>query len=307
MYSAQCIRRRRECVIIAGMIKAFSQRLLPPYSGQVQIAESDRARALTVDAETWEIHFLHSRDPETGQSSYRRVAYLSHTELLAIPAQAEQEDNKVDQRIVELAVFITGARLPFDAADNYEYWLLDPKDKQPLALIFSCTDAKEMDNYPARPEWTALPAAVLPIEPTDSELSGGESPVNYRLESLVNARAGSSPQARWYQREAGDYDRFPALLVREDWEHEAERHLCQRYLKRQSTRLLMLHNLSHDDRLRLEQCAREYIFEIERFFPLYPVIADTKMMNAMRVEAQLRRSEDDSNALHKRRDGVLYQ
>ena len=40
------------------MIKAYSQRLLPPYSGQVQIAESDRARAITTDGESWEIHFL---------------------------------------------------------------------------------------------------------------------------------------------------------------------------------------------------------------------------------------------------------
>ena len=42
------------------MIKAYSQRLMPPYSGQVQIAESDRARALTMDGENWEIHFCYA-------------------------------------------------------------------------------------------------------------------------------------------------------------------------------------------------------------------------------------------------------
>ena len=38
------------------MIKAFSQRLTPPFSGLVQIAESERARALTMDGNLWEIY-----------------------------------------------------------------------------------------------------------------------------------------------------------------------------------------------------------------------------------------------------------
>ena len=39
--------------------KAYSQRLTPPYSGQIQIVESERARAVSIDNETWEIHFLY--------------------------------------------------------------------------------------------------------------------------------------------------------------------------------------------------------------------------------------------------------
>ncbi len=39
------------------MIKAYSQRLMPPYSGQMQIVESDRTRAITLDSQTWEIQF----------------------------------------------------------------------------------------------------------------------------------------------------------------------------------------------------------------------------------------------------------
>ena len=37
---------------------AYSQRILPPYSGVVQIAESEQVRAQSFDGVTWEIHYL---------------------------------------------------------------------------------------------------------------------------------------------------------------------------------------------------------------------------------------------------------
>ena len=100
-------------------------------------------------------------DSQNGQRSYRRVAYLDHEELLEIQKRSPQESKDIDGRIIELADFLATARLPFPAADRFEYWLLDPADGSPLALIFSCTEAGQMATYPSRPEWTALPAAVL--------------------------------------------------------------------------------------------------------------------------------------------------
>lgn len=289
------------------MIKAFSQRLMPPYSGQVQIAESDRARALTMDGENWEIHFAYATNNETGQHSYRRATYVDHQKLIRIPNLSPQELNGVDERIIELAGFVATASLPFPAADRFEYWLLDAADGSPLALIFSCTESSQMETYPSRPEWTALPAAVLPIEATPEEKDRCDAPVNYRVESLITRRAGTNPVARWFERHDGEAEAFPPFMIREDWEDDEDRELCQRYIKRQSTRLLMLHNMSHEDRLRLEFAAREHIFEVERFFHLYPVIADEKLMNALRVQARLRGSEAGRDSLLNRRDGVLYQ
>jgi hypothetical protein len=112
--------------------------------------------------------------------------------------------------------------------------------------------------------------------------------VNYRLERLVNERAGKRPRARWIRRREGLTETFPACLVREDWENEEDRHLCERYIERQAPRLLMLHGLSRSDRLRLESYARENALEVERFFRLYPEVADEKLMSAIRVEARLR-------------------
>ncbi|WP_201215087.1 hypothetical protein [Halochromatium roseum] len=211
-----------------------------------------------------------------------------------------------DERIIELAAFLTTACLPFPSADNYEYWLLDAEDQSPLALIFSCTEADYMALFPSRPEWTALPAAVMPIDRTRDEQDRCEAPVNYQVERLVAARAGSKPRARWFQRQPDESDPFPVFLLREDWRDEEQRQLCQRYLMRQSTRLLMLHGLQREDRRRLELAARPYALEVERFFPLYPEIADQRVVNAIRAEARLRGASGEQVSLLDRRDGVLY-
>ncbi len=84
------------------MIKTYSQRLLTPYYGQVQIAESERARALAVDGQTCEIQFLHSGsevlNPSIGgaQSTshrYRRAVRACEK----IPARSEGASVRVWQ------------------------------------------------------------------------------------------------------------------------------------------------------------------------------------------------------------------
>ena len=294
------------------MIRAHSQRLTNPYYGQMQIAESEHARAVSMDCETWEIHFLHDiirNDKLAGNRptrGYRRAAVVDHSQLKTLSQQSATESAGIDERILELIHFLAEASLPFPAKDIYEYWLLDHKDESPLALIFSCTEADQMASFPDRPEWTALPAAVLPVEATDDEKQRSEAPVNYRLEQLVAARASQYPRARWFTRRTHESESFPALLVREDWQEEFQHQLCQRYLERQAPRLLMLHWLAHMDRRRLELAAKNNVLEVQRFYPLYPYVADKKLMNAMRVEARLRGSSDQGPSAHKRRDGIQY-
>ena len=282
------------------MIKAYSQRLLPPYSGQVQIVESEHARALTMDMDTWEIQF---RRHET---NFIRVAWVSHSDLGELEERAARDGEEIDERILELTRFLETASLPFTAADKFEYWLLDAVDDSPLALIFSCTEGVQMGRFPSHPEWTALPSAVMPVELTSEEKERSDTPVNYRLEQLVAERAGKKPRARWFQRRPGEPDEFPPLMVREDWENETDHEICQRYLMRQSTRLLMLHGLQHPQRKRLEEAAKPYAMEVHRFHSLYPEVADDKLMSAILVEARLRASHGEQDNRLRRRDGITY-
>ena len=277
------------------MVKGYSQRLTPPYSGIVQVAESERARAISMDGNSWEFHFLfaipeHDQTPgRRNQRRFKRVAAIEIGKVRDIAAQTSPEAGAVDDRIVELAAFIAAASFPFPSADKYEYWLLDPEDDSPLALIFSCVDGEQMADFPDRPEWTALSSAAMRIERTPEEERVGEPPVNYRVERMVAERAGSKPRGQWFERGDSESDTFPALLLKEDWEDAVQFELCQRYIQRQSTRLLMLHDLQHDDRKRLETAARQNVFEVERFYPFYPDVADQQLMNAILVEARLRR------------------
>lgn len=312
------------------MIKTYSQRLLPPYYGQAQIAESERARALTIDGQTWEIQFLlEGRSTGVNASgqgtklSYRRAVTISDYDIRQknIGATLNKDSSSgsgssdqvkkgkqqtIDERILELTDFLAEVTLPFPAADHFEYWLLDAKNESPLALIFSAKDEIQMNAYPARPEWTALPAAVMPIALTEDEKSYSQAPVNYRLECLVSERASNNPKAKWFNRSEHVEQDFPTLMLSEDWQEEEGVDLCQRYLTRQSPRLLMLHDLQQEQRKQLEINARAHALEVERFNPLYPEVVDQVLMNAILVEARLRGVSEDQPELHKRRDGIHY-
>jgi hypothetical protein len=276
------------------MIKAYSQRLMPPYSGQVQIAETARARALTLDGKSWEIHFLQNAevdDSKAGKFTHRRfirVTVLEHGALESMLASDPDHENEVDERIRELAEFLVKAELPFPSNDVFEYWLLDPADDSPLALIFSCSDEELQGNFPSKTDWMSLPAAVMPVDYKEGEREHGTPPVNYRVEMMVSDRAGYSPKAKWFRRSSLETEAFPPLMVREDWSDQENHDLCQRYIERQSPRLLMLHGLQREVRERLEISAKPYALEVARFHKLYPDIVDRQLMNAILVEARLR-------------------
>jgi hypothetical protein len=232
---------------------------------------------------------------------------MRYGDLAQMVANPCTEEGEVDARILTLAEFLLAATLPFEAADRHEYWLLDPKDDSPLALIFSCVDASEMASFPRLTDWTALPAAVMPIDSSEEERSRSYGPVNYRLERSVAERAGSRPRARWFTRRYREDEEFPPFLVREDWDNAEQHELCQRYLQRQAPRLLMLHGVALEDRRRMELAAKANALDVERFYALYPEIADQAVVDKIRVEAKLRMAAGETAYAMGRRDGVLYQ
>ena len=290
---------------------------MPPFSGQMQIVESERARALTLDSQTWEIQFLHSLNDTSNSNNkpqdakrYFRVAMIKDSDIRekSIASLQDQEDDNatIDERIIELIEYLATANLPFPAKDIFEYWLLDAKDQSPLALIYSCTEESQKKTFPERAEWTALPAAVMPIDRSEEEISREYAPINYQVERLVADRAGFYAKAQWFTRQNTADESFPTLLLRQDWQDNENAELCQRYLQRQSPRLLMLHGLSQEERSKLEVSARKYALEVERFYKLYPEIADQALIDAIRVEARLRGVTEGQPAIHKRRDGIHY-
>ncbi len=297
------------------MIRAYSQRILPLYSGCVQIAESERARAQSFDGISWEIQYLPGNDQGNDHQrkqcygldrSYFKVAKLHNHQLTPYVLPAILDAAEIEDCINELSEFLQTAQLPFPMADSFEYWLLDGKDESPLALIFSCCEESQMTSFPSQSSWTAIPHSKLKIENTAGEQARNEAPVNHRFQSLVSRRAGNNPQAAWFVRSDSETDAFPCLMVNEDWHHEADHDLCHRYLMRNAPRLLMLQGLAKNDRERLELAAKEYAIEVDQYFPLYPEVNDQRRMSAIRVEARLRRNApQESNVKAKEKDATI--
>lgn len=281
------------------MIRAYSQRLLPPYYGFVQIAESDRARAISLDGTSWDIQYLPDDGDGAGQEkralgyvldrSYFPVAKVQHDQLTPFVFPSFLDASDITSCIDVLVAFLSTAQLPFPAADSLEYWLLDSSDESPLALIFSCCDVSQKPTYPTCTTWTALPHSKMKVANTPTEKARSEPPVNDRFQRLVATRAGSNPRAVWFDRRQDETNDFPGLMVREDWQDQGQHDLCQRYLSRKAPRLLMLQGLSHDERERLEIAAKQHVMEVEQYYPLYPEINDRQRMSAIRVEARLKR------------------
>lgn len=283
------------------MIKAFSQKLMPPFSGQVQIVESDTYRALALDSKMWEIQYV--------KRSHIRVGTMSAADIRARTYDSTQLDqDAADPALMELLDYMADVTLPLPSIDCYEYWLLDHQDNQPLALVYACSQEAQMSKFPSRANWTALPDAVMRVEKTEEELAQQLPPVNYRLESAVSERAGVNAKAAWFDRREHDPEHFPPYLIREEWADESNTDLCKRYIDRQSPRLLMLSGLSTDQRDRLEKSCEPFALEVARFCGLYPEVVNDELIKALQVEARLRAASSGDNhaGVQNRRDGILY-
>jgi hypothetical protein len=288
------------------MIRMYAKRCLLPFIGVIQIAELGDARALSMDGRYWSIQhkiprLTNIRDghPTTStRSTYTRILGYNFASVGTVkngqleleplhPALDAEDVQNAGRRLYET---IADAPKPFLPTDHFEYWLLDPKDDSPLALLQTSWDEADLERSPPPHEWNAIPARELKVPPPEPADAGYVPPVNYRLERLMAERAGMKPRGRWFDRNSAVDVFFPPCLVREDWAQEDQKQLCDLYLQRLAPRLLMLHALPQEVRQRLERSACEQVFEIERFHPLYPEIVEDRLMKAARVEAQLRRS-----------------
>lgn len=280
------------------MIQTYSKTLLSPFVGVVQIAETSRARALSLDGKSWAIQYSRLEYPEYRRirtdagpdEQYSLVATIVGGQVKRHPLQPFQDPGVVNTAVDRLSEVVMHARLPFAALDRYQYWLLDGYDGTPLALLHSCIREEEMTRHRPRPSWIAMPAAQLKVSAPEAAPAHYVPPVNYRLQKLIEERAGAKPQAAWFERSTPETEDFPPCLIKENWEREEQQQLCNRYIKRLAPRLLMLQNLPLPVRQRLEKWARQYVFDVDRFHALYPEVVDEELMAVTRVEARVRRA-----------------
>lgn len=284
------------------MIRMYSRKLLLPFVGVIQLAEVGKARALSLDGKDWAIHYVipsHAKPQSRTQISdldaeYTLVAVFQGGQLKAKTAYRHLQDANAHAHIDLLCEAVSTTQIPLSATDRFEYWLLDKNDGAPLALLQSATRQEEMARPVPQAEWRAMPASQLEIQTQEVSSEAGQGvyvpPVNYRLEKLIEERAGDKPRAVWLARSDPAEDNFPPCLIREDWDNETAKQLCDQYIERLAPRLLMLHGLPQAVRQRLERAACQFVFDVEKFYPLYPEVIDKAIMDTARVEAQIRHS-----------------
>lgn len=288
------------------MIRMYSRRLLLPYIGVIQLAELGDVRALSLDGKAWAIHYALSNSAKPQRqhqnthldSDFTLVATYQGNQLKTKPAYTYIQPDDGHVHIDLLCESLSSTQIPLVAADRFEYWLLDKEDEAPLALLQTAINQEELARPAPNREWRAMPASQLDIQPAKTAPASTEEgyvpPINYRLERLIEERAGAKPKAVWIERSDPASDHFPPCLISEDWDNEVGQQLCDQYIDRLAPRLLMMQGLSRSVRQRLEQAACKFVFDVERFYPLYPEVVDKTIMDAARVEAQLRRANQKS-------------
>ena len=300
---------------------AFSIRRLNPFNGLLQVYQLDSARALSANGQVWEIQVLSDTPqglwanmPFSGRQYYTFGLWSAMQGFQQVPVNPlfNIRDMIVSaENLVEQLRPATDT-LPFPLADPYEQWLLDEHSGWPIALLSSCRTDEDRRTSD-RTKWIA--AASGDFSFTSPALTARGLPTNdgYNpgvhisvLEAMIRERAGQHRSNRWFYRmpdgsgnvcdEPGDVldaERFPELLLTEEWEEEQERDLIDDYILWKAPQLLMLPHLNPDTRERLEKLAVNQAEAVDRLWRLYPEIHNRDLLKSARVEARIRSANRD--------------
>jgi hypothetical protein len=283
-------------------VRRHALRRLNPYRGVtrvVELAEADGARAVSTDGSNWELQVLTERPVGWGslnlgrvETLYYRYGVWSAEEGVARypmhPALERQRLHRAAERLVE-ALSAAPADEAEERDDRYECWLLDAADQRPLALLAAVASAEAIPPHVAS-RWHAAPDDAESLAGLGRERAAA-------LERAVARRSGSHA---WFERlddgsgrkvgsgatVAMGAETFPELLLGESWPDAGAAAAVAAYIDWLAPRLLML-PLAQATRARLERAAAAQADAVAHFFRLYPAVADTQLMNALRVQARL--------------------
>lgn len=299
----------------------YSERILNPFRGVMNVIALDDAEAVTTDGVTWSLYvrdqfddaesipeeFADIDNPHIRFGTWSEEAGLKRAPVL--PCYHYHEIQHKGERLLEV-VRHYAAEVPFEFRDRYELWLLEKETRQPLALIDSaCCEREVYDNDLLA--WRAGNLCRSQFKSDVANLSDGIINHADLLNKLVNARAGSKPSAQWFLREANGYGYglkginignvligremsprlFPRMFIEEHWENSTHAKLVHDFIDWMSPWLLLLDFLKDAQRASLEMAARKHALLVDKLYRLYPKIVEEKHINAARVEAVLRKAQ----------------
>ena len=311
---------RESTDILSSAIQCYSQRLLNPFRGVVNIVRYRSAEAVTSDGIHWDIYIsndslLEGLDKNRSiQISDIRYGRWSMSEgLVRGPIYPSDEFYMLEKMgaVVYQHLLKVHTRVPFPFNDSFELWLLD-KANRPLALLNSAVDESSIDKYQLL-DWRAgqLCKQSFNVAKAQRNDAGKYNSAAEQLIEYINSRASTPPAAQWFERKQGgsaralhghnideslpgrmlDVDDFPEYFISTRHADDYYTRLVREFIEWQSPWLLLLDTLAFGQRQHFEQCARKQAAVVDQQYLLYPEIIDESFIRAARVEARMRRSQ----------------
>ena len=301
-------------------IRCYSQRLLNPFRGVVNIIRYQSAEAVTSDGLHWDIYvsndaLLEGLDNKGSvqTSDIRYGRWSKQAGLTRGPIYPSVEFFMLEEMgaIVYHHLLHVHDQLPFPFMDTVELWLLDT-EKRPLALLNSVVDEADIDDYQLL-DWRAGRICRETFKPggVDVTARGATSCAADILIDYINDCANTPPAAQWFKRNpdgsgtgiqghnidtsligrtlpATCFSPFFISTMQSDDYYSA---LVHEFLDWQAPWLLLLDTLSRKQRESCENHARKQALVVDQQYRLYPEVIDPSFIRAARVEARLRRSQ----------------
>jgi len=304
-------------------IVCYSERILNPFRGVMNVIALDDAEAVTTDGVNWYLYvrdrfntaedepeeFAHIDNPHIRFGTWRERDGLKRAPVL--PCYHYHEIQHKGERLLEV-VRHYAADVPYEFRDCYELWLLEKDTQQPLALIDSvCSGRDTYDNDLL--SWRAGNLCRSQFKSDVTRLTDDTHTHADLLNQLVNMRAGNRPSAQWFLREQNGYGYglkgininntlvgremsprlFPRMFVEEHWENNTHAKLVNDFINWLSPWLLLLDFLKDEQREALESTARKHAMLVDKLHVLYPKIVEEKHIKAARIEAMLRKTQQN--------------
>lgn len=277
-------------------VHCFSQRLLSPFHGAMQVIAIEHGEAETTDGVNWVLYVSHEDIvSHTGMSEIRYGSWSQHDGLKLSMVRGTETNNVIDSvgEQLEKALIEHAAKIPFPLNDSFECWLMT-NDGQPLALLDS-VDSEEKKQVFESSSWH--PGATAYTEFHSEYGDAGH------LKRLINERTDRRSHTLWVRRNKSDYGfsgdaitesgevipatEMPRRLLLEYWENENEAALVQDYLAWQAPWLLQLDHYDDETRRTIESQAWKQPVLCAKQFNLFAKVLDETQLKVVRVQARL--------------------
>ena len=206
-------------------ITCYSQKILNPFRGVMNIISIGGADAVTIDGVNWTLYihddfdcptddpeeFFEIEMPDIRYGDWSKESGLKHSPLIA---SYHYNEIQAIAHVLLDAVQQHADQCPFPFQDKYELWLLDENNDEPLALLETVHNKEQM--FPlANLKWEAgirckqefLNNKAADTTSTDTLLEDLHADVEKTgsagdlLNHFINQQAGKQPGAQWFYRD----------------------------------------------------------------------------------------------------------